>query len=443
MKAKEKISNFFQDIFSIEENRVANAEIKANIKSGAKLKGANMCILILAIIIACVGLNMNSSEIIIGAMLISPMMGPIMGIAYALATDDLKFFRRAFVALCIQIVISVITSAIYFLYTPISSPSTALLARTRPTVWDVIIAIAGGLAGGIGLTRKEKGNIIPGVAIATGLIPPLCTAGFGIASFQGKYLLGALYLFFINAFFICVSAIIVFKLMKMPKKKGETAKEEKMIKRNLIIIAIITVIPSIILAYQIANESMIKNNAQKYIDNEFKYEGTQVVKSDVDVKNKKIQIALIGKVLDQNEILYLTNRLKIYDLEEMNLKITQTEIAEGISKESVEKMIQSQMQKTESATDIKSTTKEKIEDVKEKATINFEETKEQVKKRYSQVKECTITNNQTVSSGNLDTNTSVIVTIVLKEALTPEENQEMNEFLKTKLGEEVVINKKL
>lgn len=443
MKAKEKIHNFFQDVFSIEENRASNTDIKTSIRSGAKLKGANMCILIVSIIIASVGLNMNSSEIIIGAMLISPMMGPIMGIAYALATDDLKFFRRALAALGIQIIISVITSTLYFLFTPISSPSTALLARTRPTVWDVIIAIAGGLAGGIGLTRKEKGNIIPGVAIATGLIPPLCTAGYGIASFQGNYLLGALYLFFINAFFICASAIIVFKIMKMPKKKGETEKEERKIKRNLTIIAIITVIPSIILAYQIADESMIKNNVQKYVDYEFQYEGTQVVKSEVDVKNKKIQIALIGKVLNQEEILYLTNRLKIYDLEEMNLKITQTEIAEGISKESVEKMIQNQMQKTDSATDIKSTTKDTVEDVKEKATINFEQTKEEIKKRYDKVKECTITNNKTVSNDKNDTNTSVIVTIVLKEALTADENQEMNEFLKTTLGEEIVINKKI
>lgn len=217
--SKESVKNFFKDVFSINENKATKAEIKEYIISGSKLKGTNMCILILAIIIACVGLNMNSVEMIIGAMLISPMMGAIIGMGYNLATGDMKYFKRALVALCIQMAISLTTSTIYFLITPISTPSSALLLRTAPTIWDVIIAITGGLAGGIGVTRKEKGNILPGVAIATGLVPPLCTAGYGISMLNMNYFLGAIYMFFINAFFICVSSMIVFRIMKMPKKK--------------------------------------------------------------------------------------------------------------------------------------------------------------------------------------------------------------------------------
>lgn len=436
--SKEKIKGFFKDIFSINENKATKTEIKESITAGAKLKGTNMCILILAIIISCVGLNMNSAEMIIGAMLISPMMGAIIGMSYALATGNLKFFKRAFVALLIQITISVITSTLYFGISPISAPSTALLSRTMPTIWDVIIAIAGGLAGGIGVTRKEKGNILPGVAIATGLVPPLCTAGYGISVLNINYLLGALYLFFINAFFICVSAMIVFKIMKMPKQKGENEKEEKKIQRNLIIIGIITFVPSILLAYPVIKESAIKSSVQRYLNNEFKYEATQIVKSNIDVKNKKIQLALIGKVLDKEEILNLTNKLEKYNLQDMSLRINQTEVKEGITKEEIKEIIEKETKEDIVQTNPKE--QAKMEEIKEKATLNTDKIAEQIKKEYSKVKDCTITNNKTVVNDE-NTNQTIIVNISLKENLTAEESTKLDNKLRQELGYNIIINK--
>lgn len=450
MELKERIKNFFSDVFSISENKASNGDIKASIVSGAKLKGTNMCILICAIIIASIGLNMNSVAVIIGAMLISPMMGAIIGIGYAIATNDFKFAKRALVALIIQIAISVITSSIYFIVSPISDTSSELLSRTMPTIWDVLIAIVGGLAGAIGMTRKEKSNVIPGVAIATGLMPPLCTVGYGISMKNLSYVGGAFYLFFINAFFICLSSIIVFKVMKMPKRKGADAKEERKIRRNLAIIAIITIIPSVFLARQIVKESIINSNVQKYLNTEFRYEGTQIVKSSVDVKNKKINLALIGKVLEDKEIINLSNGLKKYNLQDMTLKITQTEVKEGITKEEVEKLIQSQVGKIDTsmyANDKKDSSDgvtnitDKISEIKDKSIANTEDAKNKVKEQFDVVKECTITNNTTTTS--VDKNITSLVNLVLNRDITNTESDEIDNFLKEILGDNIVISKQI
>lgn len=450
MELKERIKNFFKDVFSISENKASNGDIKASIVSGAKLKGSNMCILICAIIIASIGLNMNSVAVIIGAMLISPMMGAIIGVGYAISTNDFKFAKRAAVSLIIQIAISVITSSIYFMVSPISDTSSELLSRTMPTIWDVVIAIVGGLAGAIGMTRKEKSNVIPGVAIATGLMPPLCTVGYGISMRNLSYVGGAFYLFFINAFFICLSSIIVFRIMKVPRRKGANAKEEWKIKRNLAIIAIITIIPSVFLAQRIVKESIINANVQKYLNTEFRYEGTQIVKSSVDVKNKKINLALIGKVLEHDEIINLSNALKRYNLQEMNLKITQTEVEEGITKEEVEKLIQSQVGKLDTSmyvndkkdvNDGVTEITDKISEIKDKSILNMDEAKDKVKEKFEVVKDCTITNNTTTT--DTDKNIITLVNLVLDREIETEESIEIERFLREILGENIVVSEQV
>lgn len=450
MELKERIKNFFKDVFSISENKASNGDIKASIVSGAKLKGSNMCILICAIIIASIGLNMNSVAVIIGAMLISPMMGAIIGIGYAISTNDFKFAKRAAVSLIIQIAISVITSSIYFMVSPISDTSSELLSRTMPTIWDVVIAIVGGLAGAIGMTRKEKSNVIPGVAIATGLMPPLCTVGYGIAMKNLSYTGGAFYLFFINAFFICLSSIIVFKIMKMPKRKGANAKEEWKIKRNLVVISIITIIPSVFLAQQIVKESIINANLQKYLNTEFKYEGTQIVKSSVDVKSKKINLALIGKILEHEEIINLSNALKRYNLQDMNLKITQTEVEEGITKDEVEKLIQSQVGKLDTSmyvndkkdvNDGVTEITDKISEIKDKSIANTEEARDKVKEKFEMIKDCIITNNTTTTG--TDKNITTLVNLVLNREIEENERIEIETFLTELLGNNIVFSEQM
>ena len=184
-----------------EEGKEDEMETIDYISKNVEFKGANLWILIFAILVASVGLNVNSTAVIIGAMLISPLMGPIMGVGLAAGINDFELLKKSLKNLGIAIAISIITSTIYFSFTPLNDAQSELLARTEPSIWDVLIALFGGLAGIVAGSRKEKSNAIPGVAIATALMPPLCTAGYGLATGNVYYFFGAFYLFFINSVF--------------------------------------------------------------------------------------------------------------------------------------------------------------------------------------------------------------------------------------------------
>lgn len=212
--------NFDTFKYQFTRNQASNEEIHENIIEGINMYGSNFIILMCAIIIDSIGLNMNSVAVIIGAMLISPLMGPIIAIGYGVGTFNLRLIRRSIRVLIIAIIISVVTSTVYFTITPITTAGSEILARTSPTIWDVIIALVGGIAGMVGLTRKKTSNVIPGVAIATALMPPLCTAGYGIATRKISIFLRAGYLFFINGFFIAIATFIVTKALKIPNKSN-------------------------------------------------------------------------------------------------------------------------------------------------------------------------------------------------------------------------------
>ena len=204
--------------FSLEEDTAPSDEVRERILSGGKVTGQNAFMLMLAILIASVGLNTNSTAIIIGAMLISPLMGSILALAYGTVVADSTIIRRYATGLVTQIVISLLTSTIYFLLSPVKGPTSELIARTTPTFFDVIVAVCGGLAGIIANTRKDKsGTIIPGVAIATAIMPPLCTCGYSIANGKWNMFIGALYLFILNAYFIYSSAEIILTALRLPE----------------------------------------------------------------------------------------------------------------------------------------------------------------------------------------------------------------------------------
>lgn len=237
-----------KEAFSIHVDVADYHVIHERIVDNAEIKGSNMCILMLAILIASIGLNMNSTAVIIGAMLISPLMGSILAMAYGTAAIDSELFVRSAIGFAIQIGLSLAVSTLYFVITPLNSVTSELLARTNPTIWDVLIALCGGLAGIIGITRKEKSNVIPGVAIATALMPPLCTCGYSIANGQWHMLLGAAYLFFVNSYFIFLSSAIVLIALEIPKVGSVPDKVWKKIKKRVFRNTIIVIIPSIILA---------------------------------------------------------------------------------------------------------------------------------------------------------------------------------------------------
>ena len=243
---KEKV----RTAFSLSEDSASHEEIRTRLLDGGQVTGTNLCVLICAMVIASVGLNMSSTAVIIGAMLISPIMGSILASAYGNVTADYSMFRNFMLGFGIQIVISVTAAAIYFFLSPVKEPTVELLARTSPSFYDVLIAFFGGIAGIIGQTRMDKTNtVIPGVAIATALMPPLCTCGYSIANGRLDMLLGAGYLFIINAYFIFLAATMILTVLKIPKTRELTEKEWKVHRFLMIRNTIIIAIPSIVAVY--------------------------------------------------------------------------------------------------------------------------------------------------------------------------------------------------
>lgn len=247
---KETITEKFKRIFSITDDSASHSEIRTRILDGGKVTGTNMCVLVCAMVIASVGLNMSSTAVIIGAMLISPLMGSILASAYASISADYSLLRKHMTGLALQVAISVIAASIYFFLSPVKEPTVELLARTSPTFFDVLIAFFGGIAGIIGQTREDKANtVIPGVAIATALMPPLCTCGYSIANGRWDMLLGAGYLFIINAYFIFISAAIIMSVLKIPRSRELTDKEWRRYRLRMVRNTIIVALPSIMAVY--------------------------------------------------------------------------------------------------------------------------------------------------------------------------------------------------
>ncbi|ATP59297.1 TIGR00341 family protein [Pedobacter ginsengisoli] len=312
--------------FDLHLDKADEDDVVSAIKKNSDFIGANLWTLIFAILIASIGLNVNSTAVIIGAMLISPLMGPIMGVGLGIGINDFELVKKGLRNLAIATVISVIASTIYFWITPLHDAQSELLARTTPSLWDVFIAFFGGLAGIVAGTRKEKSNVIPGVAIATALMPPLCTAGFGLASGNFYYFLGAIYLYFINSVFICISTFLIVRFLRFGKKYFEDRETEKKVSRYIMIIVSIAVLPSIYLAYGIVDKSIFENNAKRFINEQFQFKNTQVVNKTLKYSSSngnEIDLLLIGYELPQNKIDTIRKKLKDYKLKDAKLQIRQ------------------------------------------------------------------------------------------------------------------------
>ncbi len=280
--------------FSLLHDKADDDVIDKSIRAGVELSGATPWILIFAILVASIGLNTNSTAVIIGAMLISPLMGPIVGIGYGIGIFDFPLIRRSLLNLGIAAGISLATSTLYFLLTPLQEAQSELLARTTPSLWDVLIALAGGLAGIIGITRREKSNVIPGVAIATALMPPLCTAGYGLANGDWSMFGGAFYLFSINCVFIAASTVIVIEYLRLPHRKFVDPRVERRVKRTLIAVVTLTALPSIYLAIQLVDREVFDSRARQFVRQEFHGAQTHVVDTSLSALDRKIELTLVG-----------------------------------------------------------------------------------------------------------------------------------------------------
>lgn len=303
-----KFKEFIQYRFNLDEDKAEQSEVIENIRRGVDFRGTNLWILIFAIVVASVGLNVNSTAVIIGAMLISPLMGPIMGIGLSLGINDFELLKRSFKNFIVAVAISLIVSTLYFMVSPLSTAQSELLARTTPTIWDVLIATFGGLAGIVAQSRKDRtSTVIPGVAIATALMPPLCTAGFGLATGNWAYFGGAFYLFFINAVFIAFATYFIVRFLKYDKKQHIDPSRAKKVKRYMVIIITATMVPSVILAYGIVQRTIFESAAANYVAKVLVFDRSQVVSTDIQYapradKGNQIEVVMVGEALS-NEVI--------------------------------------------------------------------------------------------------------------------------------------------
>lgn len=321
------IRNQIKGYFNLTPYLENQEDAKKDIMDGVSFRGPNILILILAIFVASLGLNTNSTAVIIGAMLISPLMGPIVGIGLGVGTYDFPLIRRSARNLGAAALFSVITATIYFLISPVSENHSELLARTSPSIYDVFIAFFGGAAGIVAIACKQKGNVVPGVAIATALMPPLCTVGYGLATWQLNYASGAFYLFVINSIFIALSTLIGVKLFKFAPVSFVDANRRKRVKSWITAIVIATLLPSIYLTVMMLRDTFFINDANNFVQTEFNFPNTQVFSSKAYVKGwkKHLEVTLIGQAVNLDSLqLALTAKLNEKgDLRGTMLKITQ------------------------------------------------------------------------------------------------------------------------
>jgi uncharacterized hydrophobic protein (TIGR00271 family) len=335
MKIFEFIRTFIQ-YFNLDAELENQDSVYEEIKKGIIFKGTNLWILIFAIIVASVGLNMNSTAVIIGAMLISPLMGPINGMGYSIATYDSDLFRKSIKNFTFAIIASLMASTAYFALSPVSTAHSELLARTSPTIYDVLIALFGGLAGIVAISSKQKGNVIPGVAIATALMPPLCTAGYGLATLQMNFFFGAIYLFTINTIFIAIASVWISQLLKFPIRSVVDSAKKNKINRIISVVITIVLLPSIFFGYQLVKQEKFTQKANKYISNVSLFEGNFLLKHTIDAKASKILLVYGGLTLTEKQKSAIIEKSTNFDIKDATIQIEQGLTFSDIDEKNVE-----------------------------------------------------------------------------------------------------------
>ena len=313
------------NIFNLHNGEEDKDKVLATVKSNLSFSGPNLWILACAILVASVGLNVNSTAVVIGAMLISPLMGPIVGAGFALGMFDFVLLRKSLKNLLLSTIIGLLVSFIYFSLSPYKEAQSEIISRTSPNIYDVLIAFFGGLVGVIAVTRVEKGNPIPGVAIATALMPPLCTAGYGLATGKFAYFGGAMFLYTINCVFICIATYGIVKFLKYPAVEFVDKKKSNQIRNWISIIVALMVIPSIFFAYRFISEQNYKAKVDNFLVAEFENKGNTIIykKTSYSSKPKKIELALLNRRISAEQIKQMNSKLKKYNIENTLIVIRQ------------------------------------------------------------------------------------------------------------------------
>lgn len=311
-EVKEKVSNLYDSLktFLISlvsvKDEIDYHQTHLRIEDNIKFQGFNVWVLICSIFIASIGLNSNSTAIIIGAMLISPLMGPIVGIGFSLGTNRFDLLKRSVLNFVIMMLVALITSTMYFFLTPLDKADTEILARTAPTILDVLVALFGGLAGAISLTKKNKGlTVVPGVAIATALMPPLCTVGYGLATWQPEFAFGAMYLFLLNSVIISISTTVFVRIVQFPLHTFVDQKVEKRAKVLITLFLIVLIVPSVLFFVSATRKSYFDTNATNFVQNEIYQANSFIISQDISFnkrENSTIIILMGGEMVPDSTL---------------------------------------------------------------------------------------------------------------------------------------------
>lgn len=436
--------NIFTTIGSIANlsEHIDTASAEKSIRSNIYFKGPNAWILAFSIIIASVGLNVNSIPVIIGAMLISPLMGPIFGLGLGLGINDTALLKESLKNLLVMVSISLVASFLYFLITPLSLANpTELLARTNPTIYDVLIALFGGFAGIFEQTRKEKGTVFAGVAIATALMPPLCTAGFGLASGNFGYFIGALYLFFINCIFITVATYLTVKYLHFTNVEFADAKTASKTKRFVSVITLVMVIPSIWSAVIMIKENNFNDNVIKFVEaNKSKYSGYIYDYKISHHKGSKAEIYITGEPLSAVEKSDLIESAKEFGINESQLIIKEHAIADSSSELEIVKGIYERSDSEISKRDMEiKRLEEELRKVQGNKIPYVQVTKEAVN-QFPGIKEMFISEGSNITVENNYTETAgILVVLKTSSALKDTEKSRLADWLKIRLETENIV----
>ncbi|MFC4739586.1 TIGR00341 family protein [Flavobacterium ponti] len=425
------------DKFKLDREKENFRDVIESIYNGVEFKGTNLWVLVFAIFIASLGLNVNSPAVVIGAMLISPLMGPIMGLGLGMAINDLTLLKKAGYNYLFAAGVGLLTSTIYFAISPINDAHSEILARTSPNIYDVLIAFFGGLAGIIATSSKLKGNVIPGVAIATALMPPLCTAGYGLATWQLDYFLGAFYLFLINTVFIALATLITARLLKFPFKVHPDEKEKTRVNRIVYAIAIVTLLPSIYFGYDIVQKNRFQKEANQFVENEAVFPNNFLLKKNIDANSKEITLTYGGLLIKDTAISLLKSKLKNYDLANCNLKIQQgfSYLNETAKNNDKDNLLSNALSEKAKQIELLSY---KLDSIYKQNDLSKQIYKE-IKAQYPSV-ENMILQPSTLINDSIQKNVW-ISNIKLKQKLNAEEKTKVTNWLKVRIGaEQILVN---
>lgn len=317
---------FLREYLNLQKGRENQSEVVEYISDSIEYKGSQLWILIFAILIASLGLNVNAIYAIVGAMLIAPMMGPIMGVGMSLGMNDFDLMKRSLKSYLITTLFSVGTSTIYFLISPITVAPSDFIFQTSPTIYNVMIALFGGLAGFIALSTSKKGTVLVGVAIVTALIPPLCTAGYGLSSGNFVIFLGALYLYFIDSICICFATFLGVRMLHYPKKEFVNKKQEWKVRKYMFLVVILSLIPTLYLTVGIIRTAIFNARANRFVTEQFNFRGSSVLYNKCSYNRdgrKVIQVVIVGKELPSTSIEQVRAKLPEYKLEQTELDVMQ------------------------------------------------------------------------------------------------------------------------